>query len=90
MATRKAASVLPEPVGARRSVLSLREMGGQPSVWAAVGSPNVERNHSATAGWKTSSAGMEIPWVPMVSRAASGRESRLPIGRASRYLLTSQ
>ena len=39
IAVRKAASVLPEPVGAAISVSSPRRMARQPSSWAAVGSP---------------------------------------------------
>ncbi len=40
MAARNAASVLPEPVGARISV-EWPAMSGQPSAWARVGSANV-------------------------------------------------
>src|SRR5690242_1499389 len=52
MAQRKAARVLPEPVGARMSVWSPAAMAGQPLAWASVGAPNVVSNHSRTAGEK--------------------------------------
>src|SRR6478752_5067199 len=52
IAQRKAARVLPEPVGARISVWSPAAIAGQPLVWASVGAPNVVSNHSRTAGEK--------------------------------------
>ena len=52
MATRKAASVFPDPVGARRSVDSPRAMTGHPKLCAGVGSPNTHRNHCATGAKK--------------------------------------
>ena len=55
IAHRNAASVLPEPVGARISVWSPRAIDAQPSRWAGVGSSNVASNHARTAGEKTSS-----------------------------------
>ena len=55
IAKRNAASVLPEPVGARISVWSPRAIDTQPSRWAGVGSSNVASNHARTAGEKTSS-----------------------------------
>ena len=51
---RKAASVLPLPVGARISVDSPRAMAGQPSCCGRVGAGNAPANHSRTAGWKSS------------------------------------
>src|SRR5579859_1787626 len=55
MATRKPASVLPEPVGAAISVSWPRAISCQPRAWASVG-PSGKRwaNHLATAGWKAS------------------------------------
>ena len=50
IAARKAASVLPEPVGARRSVERPSTMGGQPFAWAAVGAANEASNQRRTAG----------------------------------------
>src|ERR1035437_7465588 len=49
---RKAASVLPVPVGARISALSPRAMTGQPIRCGAVGASKTARNHSAVTGWK--------------------------------------
>ena len=54
---RNAASVLPEPVGARIRVWSPAAIAGQPRSWAGVGSAKARANHSATTGWKSSSAG---------------------------------
>src|SRR5436309_14173146 len=53
---RKAASVLPDPVGAKISVLRPAAMEGQPCRCAGVGSPSVCRNHSRTGGRKRSRA----------------------------------
>jgi len=50
MQARKAARVLPLPVGARISVDSPRAIGGQPADWAGVGESNDCRNHVSTAG----------------------------------------
>src|SRR5262245_23378506 len=55
---RKAASVVPEPVGAAISVSSPRAIAGQPSACAAVGVPNRSRNQSATNGENGTSAGL--------------------------------
>ncbi len=49
---RKAARVLPLPVGAQMSVCSPAAMAGQPRAWAAVGTSNDERNQSLVAGRK--------------------------------------
>ena len=49
MAQRKAASVLPLPVGARISVDSPRAIAGQPCACGGVGAANDPRNQSATA-----------------------------------------
>ena len=50
MEERNAASVLPLPVGAQMSVWSPATMGGQPRIWASVGSGNDVPNHARTAG----------------------------------------
>ena len=55
MAERKAASVLPLPVGAQIRVCSPAAMGGQPCCWAAVGSGNDVANQARTAGENASS-----------------------------------
>ena len=49
-AERKAASVLPEPVGARSSVDFPARMGFQPNSCAAVGCPSARPNQSRTGG----------------------------------------
>ena len=50
MQTRKAARVLPEPVGAEIRVGSPRRIAGQPAVCGSVAEPNFARNHSCTTG----------------------------------------
>ena len=55
MPHRNAASVLPEPVGARISVCSPPAMAGQPCAWAAVGSGNEVLNQARTGGENSSS-----------------------------------
>ena len=68
MPVRKAASVLPEPVGAAISVSSPAAIAGQPSAWGSVGpSGNRRPNHVRIAGWKEASASIE-PSVPYGSR----------------------
>ena len=57
-AHRKAASVFPDPVGARISVLSPRAIGGQPSCCARVGSAKARVNQSRTRGWNGARAGL--------------------------------
>src|ERR1017187_3484342 len=49
---RKAARVLPVPVGARIRVDSPRAMAGQPSCWGRVGAGKTASNHARTGGWK--------------------------------------
>jgi hypothetical protein len=55
IAARKAASVFPEPVGARRSVERPSRIGGHPFAWAAVGAANDASNQRRTAGRKSAS-----------------------------------
>ena len=55
MADRKAASVLPLPVGAQIRVCSPAEIGGHPNCCAAVGSGNDVANQARTAGENASS-----------------------------------
>ena len=57
---RNAASVLPEPVGARMRVCWPAAMAGQPCRCGGVGSPSVRRNHSRTAG-RNRSSGSAVP-----------------------------
>ena len=55
IAARKAASVLPEPVGARSSVERPSAIGGQPFTCAAVGEAKEASNQRRTAGWNAAS-----------------------------------
>src|SRR5829696_10566439 len=52
---RNAASVLPDPVGARIRVCSPRAMAGQPWSWAAVGHGKFASNQDRTGSEKASS-----------------------------------
>src|ERR1700726_2065995 len=61
MATRNAASVFPEPVGAEMRVGSPATMEGQPPSCGSVGVPNLATNHSCTMGWaQAREAGMAM------------------------------
>ena len=60
MAERKAASVLPEPVGAAISALRCSEVTAQARACASVGAGKRLRNHPATAGWKPERASGDI------------------------------
>ena len=51
IAARKAASVLPEPVGAAISTCRPAWIAGQACACAAVGAGKLRSNHAATAGW---------------------------------------
>ncbi len=53
-AQRKAASVLPDPVGAMTRAFSPAATACQAPAWAAVGRANTSRNHVAVAGENTS------------------------------------
>ena len=78
IAARKAASVLPEPVGAAIRVWRPALIAGQASAWAGVGAAKLSANQAATAGWK-SSASSAIDRGAMVGRlrAADGAVDRL-------------
>lgn len=52
MAQRKAANVLPEPVGAHNNVFSPALIGAQACACAAVGVENEDSNQARTAGEK--------------------------------------
>src|SRR5215207_9471154 len=56
MPHRNAASVLPEPVGARTSVWSPEAIAGQPCSCAAEGAAKLASNQALTAGEKRSRA----------------------------------
>ena len=83
MQARKAARVLPEPVGAEISVGSPARIAGQPAVWGSVGEPNFVRNHSCTMGcaharagvWLRSAAGSIGMKILYLFAACSLRES---------------
>src|SRR4029077_1430584 len=72
---RNAARVLPDPVGAMRSVLSPLLMTGQAWACAGVGAGNEVRNHSRTAGWNASSASLPT------QRGHRSADGNLPRGR---------
>ena len=55
MTQRKAARVLPEPVGARISVFWPSLMASQPCSWAGVGSANAPSNQARVSPEKRSS-----------------------------------
>ena len=55
MAHRKAARVLPVPVGAHTSVWSPAAMAGQPSTWGGVGSENADANQARVGSEKAAS-----------------------------------
>jgi hypothetical protein len=54
MAVKKAASVFPDPVGARSRVLLPERIGGHPSACARVGEAKEASNHRRTGGWNLS------------------------------------
>ena len=53
MATRKAASVLPEPVGAAMRVSRPAMISGQPTAWASVGARNCARTRCGRRGGRS-------------------------------------
>src|SRR5258708_38737988 len=59
MAERKAARVLPDPVGAAIRTLRPSRMRGQPSRWGAVGSPRRSVNQRCTAGGEAAREDMD-------------------------------
>src|SRR5689334_11302874 len=56
MAARKAARVLPDPVGAKTSADLPPTSAGQALAWAGVGSGKVASNQRRTGGWKAARA----------------------------------
>src|SRR5262249_50450062 len=85
-AQRKAASVLPEPVGAETSTCCPEAMASHAPVWAAVGAAKAEPNHAATAGEKRASAGWTSDGTRTEEHAVHPHASRVPgsIGRSCR------
>jgi Luciferase-like monooxygenase len=82
IADRNAASVLPEPVGARTSTLSPCAIAGQASSCARVGVWNVASNHASVAGLKVASGSLptntEVTVRPM--EIGLGVDSRYSLG----------
>src|SRR5438093_7375997 len=87
IAARNAASVFPEPVGARTSAFSPRAIAGQASSCARVDLWNVASNHARAAGLKVASgslptsrdyrsAGGDRAWYRHTIRAGRGRSPR--------------
>ena len=79
---RKAASVLPEPVGAVRSTSCPLAMTGHPSAWMGVGSTKRLENHASTTGWNMP------PVLPDEATPAQGPPD-FPASRASRRMSAS-
>src|SRR5512145_2902651 len=88
---RKAVRVLPLPVGERIRVDSPRAMAGQPRLWGGVGVANEARNHSATAGWKSSSTSVRFATIPSYRPVpiAVWRRPRAELSPLHIHLLTS-
>src|SRR6185437_6345108 len=88
---RKAARVLPEPVGARRRVCSPRETASQPSSWARVGSAKVSRNQARAAGPKRSRAEVGILdfgfWILDWARGGTAGVSWVSVAGPSRAVM---
>src|SRR5688572_3912994 len=70
MPARKAASVLPEPVGAAMRTSRPERITGQPAAWASVGAAKRRRNQAWRTGWK-GARGSE-PKCPGLKPGASG------------------
>src|ERR1017187_9133860 len=77
---RKAASVLPVPVGARIRVDSPRAIAGQPWRCGAVGPGNVARNQAAVMGWKSARAAAESSSPANCDRVATRVGCDAPAG----------
>src|SRR4051812_5228799 len=78
---RKAASVLPEPVGAQISVCAPEAIFGQPSACAGVGAANEASNQRLTASENSSSADLPVVFAsvanpPILRRAELGPRAR--------------
>ena len=80
IAERKAASVLPEPVGAAIRALRCWEVTAQARFCASVGAGKRLLNHPATAGWKPERASGDIVelWHAGVAHRMSPRHSDQP------------
>src|SRR5579884_3788234 len=92
MAARKAARVLPEPVGAAISTCRPACIAGHASACAAVGAAKRDANQSATAGWKPASAASRAGAAPVSgggcgSGAAGGMAETIRERRGGRSTL---
>ncbi len=77
MAHKKAASVLPDPVGAMTSAFSPLPMAFHACAWAVVGSANASRNQDAVGSEKPASA----PVAPPESCSGDARTAMPPYCR---------
>src|SRR5437016_5962620 len=66
IAARNAASVFPDPVGARTRALSPAAIAGHASSCARVGAANVASNHARVAGLKVASGSLPTTRMPGV------------------------
>ena len=81
IAARKAASVLPEPVGAAISACLPDWIAGHAATCAAVGAAKVSANQVATAGWKVRNAsGNSTLAVPKGSCRVAVAPTRTRVG----------
>src|ERR1700732_1299411 len=92
MQIKKAASVLPEPVGAEISVVFPARMWGQPSRCGSVGVPKRLTNQSRTSGWAHSkpessdAADLVFIFLPLnYSAAVLNSQTKLAGARNSVY-----
>ena len=87
IAHRKAASVLPLPVGAVTRTCFPSATRGQASRCTSVGSPTLSTNHSRIKGWKGASGASTVPMADACTLAArpAGRQAAwMTIGRPVR------
>src|SRR5262245_11591342 len=80
MPHRNAASVLPDPVGARMSVWSPPAMAGQPWAWAGVGAGKLVSNQACTAGENREASTPATLQTGYDRKPRPGREERDPFG----------
>ena len=82
MAWRKAASVLPDPVGAWMSVWAPEAIAGHPSSWAWVGPANEASNQAFVAGENIDGAYRLAVTRIWASQTRSQRRARAELDRA--------
>src|SRR5882672_6708889 len=92
IAARNAASVFPDPVGARTSTLSPRAIAGQASSCARVGVWNVASNHARVAGLKFASGSVptntKVTVPPM--EIGLGVDSRFALSEADQRAIARE